>query len=336
MRIFFVVLFVSISATSFTQNDTIRVKNGNVLFGEIKTLRSGVLTMETPYSDKDFNIDFSKIELINIQRKCFIVLSGGRRLTGYIKSQKPNEFTFTYPNGATESFRMRELIILDELYERFWKRLSGNIDLSYNITRANSARQFTLGGGLSYRGPVWLSSAKFTSLDSRQDNTENIKRTDIDGQLQRILPKNWYLLGNISYLSNTEQALNSRYSIRAGAGRFLALNNKLSWGVSGGLNLNLENFSDDTPDRESTEIFIGTNFNMFDFKDFSLNTNLDIFPSLSESGRWRADYNLDIKWDLPFDFYLKTNVQFNYDNQAAATGSNFDYILTTGIGWSFN
>ncbi len=336
MRFLFVALFVSISATSFTQNDTIRVKNGNVLYGEIKTLRAGVLTMETPYSDDDFTIDFSEVELINIQRKCFIVLSGGRRLTGYLKSQKPNEITFTNLNGAAETFRMGELVILDELYDRFWKRLSGNIDLSYNITRANSSRQFTLGGGLSYRGPVWLSNAKFTSLDARQDNTENIKRTDIDGEIQRILPKNWYLLANLSYLSNTEQALNARYGIRAGAGRFLALTNKLSWGVSGGLNLNLENFADDTPDRESTELFIGTRFNMFDFKDFRLNTNLNIFPSLSESGRWRADYNLDIKWDLPYDFYLKTNLQFNYDNQSATTGSNFDYILTTGIGWSFN
>jgi hypothetical protein len=47
-----------ISATSLAQNDTIRVKNGNVLFGEIKKLRSGVISMETPYSDSDFSIDF--------------------------------------------------------------------------------------------------------------------------------------------------------------------------------------------------------------------------------------------------------------------------------------
>lgn len=110
----------------------------------------------------------------------------------------------------------------------------------------------------------------------------------------------------------------------------------MSWGVSGGLNLNLESFSDETPNRESTELFIGTRFNMFDFKDFKLDTNLNIFPSLSESGRWRVDYNLDIKWDLPFDFYLKTALQFNYDNQSAATGSSFDYVVTTGVGWSFN
>ena len=75
---------------------------------------------------------------------------------------------------------------------------------------------------------------------------------------------------------------------------------------------------------------------MFDFKDWSLVTNLNVFPSLSESGRWRVDYNLDLKWDLPYDFYIKTALQINYDNRAAAAGSDFDYIWTTGIGWEFN
>ena len=190
MRLFLIFIFFSISAASFAQNDTIRVKNGNVLYGEIKNLRAGVLTMETPYSDTDFNIEFNEVELINIQRKCFIVLSGGRRLTGYIKSLKPNEFTFTDLLGETEIFKLTELVILDELNERFWKRLSGNIDLSYNISRANSARQFNLSGGLSYRGPVWLSNANINSLDSRQDNTEKIRRTDINAEIQRILTKN--------------------------------------------------------------------------------------------------------------------------------------------------
>jgi hypothetical protein len=75
---------------------------------------------------------------------------------------------------------------------------------------------------------------------------------------------------------------------------------------------------------------------MFDFEDLDLNTNINLFPSLSENGRWRIDYSLDIKYDLPWDFYIKTGLQFNYDNQAALTGSNFDYIFTTGFGWKFN
>jgi hypothetical protein len=113
-------------------------------------------------------------------------------------------------------------------------------------------------------------------------------------------------------------------------GRFVALTNKLLWGLNVGVNLNFESFSDLTPDNESTELYIGSQFDMFDFSDWSLKTNINVFPSLSESGRWRVDYYLDIKWDLPLDFYIKTNFQFNYDNRAAVSGSEFDYVWTTG------
>ena len=320
----------------FSQNDTIRVKNGNVLYGEIKKLRASVLTIETPYSDSDFTIEFSQVTEIKIQKMCFVILTGGRRLTGYIRTEKPGEFTFTDTNGSTQVYKISELVVLDELDDRFWKRISGNIDLSYNLTRANNASQFTIGGGLSYRGPKWNGRATVNALNSNQDDVEEISRTDITAEIQRVLPRNWYLLGNLSFLSNTEQSLDARYSIRVGGGRYLALTSKLAWGLNVGFNFNIEDFSDMTPDRESTELYLGTNFDMFDFKDWSLKTNVNVFPSLSESGRWRVDYNLDIKWDLPYDFYIKTNLQFNYDNRSAATGSDFDYIWTTGVGWEFN
>lgn len=336
MRHVFFLMVLAAFGNVNAQNDTIKVKNGNVLYGEVKTLRSGVLTMETPYSDKDFTIDFSEVTEIKIQKMCFFILSGGRRRTGYIKSNTPNKFTFTSKEGSTEVFDIQELILLDEISENFWKRISGNIDLSYTLTKANNASQLTVGGGLAYRGPKWLSTVSISSLDSRQDNVDEIQRTNINGEIQRILPRNWYLLANISYLSNTEQALNHRYGIRPGVGRFLVLSNKLSWGLNAGLNFNIESFSNATPDNQSTELYIGSQFDMFDFKDWSLTTNINVFPSLSESGRWRIDYNLNLKWDLPYDFYIKTQLQFNYDNQAAATGSDFDYNLTSGIGWSFN
>ena len=75
---------------------------------------------------------------------------------------------------------------------------------------------------------------------------------------------------------------------------------------------------------------------MFDYKDFDLNTAVDIYPSMSESGRWRVDYRLDLKYDLPYDFYIKLGFQFNYDNQSATVGGDFDYVFNTGFGWKFD
>ena len=71
-------------------------------------------------------------------------------------------------------------------------------------------------------------------------------------------------------------------------------------------------------------------------KGFNLNTTLNFFPSLSVADRIRVDYILDIKYDLPLDFYVKLGFQFNYDNQPPELASGFDYLLNTGVGWKFN
>ncbi len=336
MKYIYVALLLLIGGMAKAQNDTIKVKNGNVIYGEIKKIRSRILTIETPYSDDDFTIDFDEVTEIKVEKACFIVLTYGRRKTGHIENDVPGKFSFTDEYGTTQIHDISELIMLDTISDTFWKRISGNIDFGYNLTKANNASQISLAGGLSYRGPLWVSNFAVSSLNSKQDNTLDIERTDITYELQRILPRKWYLLGNLSFLSNTEQALDSRYAIRPGAGRFLVLTNKLSWGLNAGLNFNIESFSDETPDRNSTEFYIGSQFHMFDFKDFKLITDINMFPSLSEKGRLRVDYNLDLKYDLPYDFYIKSTLQFNYDNQSAAAGSDFDYIFTTGFGWKFD
>jgi hypothetical protein len=76
---------------------------------------------------------------------------------------------------------------------------------------------------------------------------------------------------------------------------------------------------------------LGSTFNMYDFKDFNLNTGLKLYAGLSEKGRIRTDYDITLKYDLPWDFYIKTEFTVNYDNQPAVSGNELDYIFTSGF-----
>jgi hypothetical protein len=42
---------------------------------------------------------------------------------------------------------------------------------------------------------------------------------------------------------------------------------------------------------------------------------------------------LNIKYDLPHDFYIKPGITVNYDNRPAITGRDWDYVFTFSIGW---
>ena len=318
------------------QHDTLWVKNSNVLYGEIKGLNSGVLQMETPYSDDDFTIDFDEVYKLVIERRCLIILVGGERLYGFLRSQEDGKVTIYSTVGTREGVDLNRVTTIQVIKKKWINRISGYIDVGFNLTRANNQRQFNVDGGVSYTGYKWLMNAKISSLFANQDNVDLTERTSIDAQVNRLISDKWYILASGSFLSNTEQALEGRYSGKLGAGRFLAITDKLLWGLGTGLNFNIENYEDSSLNKKSTELFISSRFNMFDFKDLSLDTNIDFYPSLSERGRVRVDYNLNVKYDLPYDFYIKTSFQFNYDNQPPETASEFDYILTSGFGWSFN
>lgn len=318
------------------QNDTIRLKNNNVLFGEIKSLKTGVLTMETSYSDKDFKIEFNKIETISISRQCIINLTGGRRYYGLVKSETPKTFTVFFKDGTSEIFKLNELVALIEVNEKFWKRIKFGLDLGYNFTKANNNAQFTISGNFSFVTENWLTKGYINVLNSSQDSINNVKRTDAMLETIRLLPRKWYLLSDVSFLSNTEQALKGRVSPSLGLGRFLKSTNKLYLGVTLGATYNIENYEDTTLNKTSSEAFLSSTFNMYDFKDFNLNTGVKLYAGLSEKGRIRTDYDITIKYDLPWDFYIKTEFTVNYDNQPAVSGNELDYIFTSGFGYKFD
>ena len=328
--------FLVFSLTIEAQNDTIRLKDNTSLTGEIKSLSTGILTMETAFSDKDFKIEFNKVEEIIISRKCIISLTNSRRYFSNIKSETPGTFTLFFEDGTSTQFKMDEMTGLIEVNEKFWKRLKFGLDLGYNFTKANNNAQFTISSNFNFVGEKWLLKGYINVLNSSQDSVKNVKRTDAMIEAIRPLQNKWYMLSDVSFLSNTEQALKGRVSPSLGLGRFIKSTNKLYFGLSLGATYNIENYEDATLNKTSSEAFLSSSFNMYDFKDFDLKTGIKFYAGLSEKGRIRSDYDITIKYDLPWDFYIKTEFTLNYDNQPAVSGTELDYIFTSGFGYKFD
>lgn len=336
MKNYIIVFVLFISTIISAQNDTIRLKNNNVLFGELKSLSKGILVIETEYSDKDFRIEYNKLVGLSIERKCIIILTNGRRRFGYIKTNDEGIVEVTNEDGNVEHYNLNELVGLTEVNDKFWSRFTGSIDIGFNFTKANSDTQINADGSLEYTDEFWLSKGNISILNSDRDDADKTERTDASLELIRILPRKWYLLADVSFLSNTEQALDSRISPSIGLGKFIVSTNKLYLGVTLGYTYNIENYVDSSLDKTSSELFLSSGFNMFDYKDIDFKSDVTFYPSLSEKGRFRTDFNLTLKYDLPLDFYIKMGFTLNYDNQPAIDGNEFDYIFTSGFGWEFN
>ena len=345
MKKLFLLFFIFNSFCAFSQkdslkikrkdiviNDSIKLKNNNLLVGEIKTLINGVLTMKTPYSDKDFKIEYKEVTEIYLDQIFLINLVNGSHYLGNIKTVSPGIIE-VISEGMTFETKIENVILLKASGNRFWNRFTGEIDLGFNLTKANNFSQFTVSSKLKYVGELWNFSTAYSSLLTNQDNVEEIKRVEWSVEAQRFLLKDYYGIAQVSFLSNTEQALEGRVTTILGIGKYAIRSNRLYLGVRVGANYNVETYLDESLDKNSTEANIAAEFNMYEFGDFRMITDITLYPSLSESGRFRTDYNIDLKYDLPWDFYIKFDFSLNYDNQPAIEGNEFDYIFNSGFGW---
>lgn len=310
------------------------------------------MTIETDYSDSDFKVTWGEIKKINSKTKYLITFSNGKSYNGTLNSlgsikaeidtYDPEKFIRSFsgkkadteqPEGGKELVNLEEIVYLNALGDGFWSRLTAKIDLGWSLTKANSLRQFNIRSGLGYLAVRWKASASYNSLRATQDEVEDVKRTDGSFAFNYFLPKDWFLLYNFTYLSNTEQLIKSRTGNQIGLGKYLMHTNKTYFGFQTGINLNSESYFDETLSRNSGEVMIGAELNLYDIGDLTLLTNLMAYPSLTEKNRFRTDFKLDVKYDFLDDFYVKFGTTMNFDNQPIEGATKLDYILQTTVGW---
>jgi hypothetical protein len=320
----------------FAQKDSIIFNNGNFVVGEVKTLERNILKVETDYSDADFAIEWDGIKEIYTKTYFLITLTDGSRYNGTLKSVEPGKISILTDEGQTIEVKRDEIVILDDIDKGFWSQVYASVDFGFDLAKANNLQQFSMRSNIGYIAKRWQLDGNYNLLSSQQDNVDDIKRNDGGVTFKYFLPHDWYPLVSLDFLSNTEQQLDLRTTGKLGMGKYVIHTNKSYWGFSLGANYNNENYSDPSEqDRKSWEGFLGTELNFFNVGDLSLLTSVIAYPSFTESGRWRADFKFDAKYDLPLDFYVKLGTTLNFDNQPAAGSSKSDYVLHTGFGWEW-
>ena len=325
----------SISAKS--QHDSLVLKNKNIIVGTIKSLKNGVLTIETDYSDKDFLIEWYGVKEIFSKHRFLIVLKDGYRTTGYIFTEDDGKKIKINEDSVSEKYTtIEDLVFLKELNNGFWGRTKANIDLGLNLTKANNLRQFNVSGRFAYSADKWSLENNFNLLRASQDSVNTIKRTDISFSYLYYLQHAMFFSSSVNFLSNTEQALKLRTTGKVGLGKFLIQTNRAYFGFGGGLSFNNESFFNETESRNSLEVYVGTEAKLFDIGDFNFTGTWNVYRSITKTGRWRSDLKIDAKYDLPHDFYIKSNFTVNYDNRSAIPGNYFDYIFALSFGWKFD
>ena len=330
-------ILVMCSALVFSQKDTLTLSNNDVLVGTIEKMDRSILTFSTSYDDSDFKIKWGEVQKIKSQRQFIISVTDGKRHTTSINSADGKESTVVLDvEGISKEYALSDIVFIEPIGGSFLARLTVDMDLGINITKANNFKQVTGNISATYLASKWRARGLYKTVVSRQDGAADINRMDAELGGEYYLPYDWFVQAKAIYLSNDEQLLDLRSTYQGGAGYYFIRNNTMFFSANAGLAYSTENFLNDTPDRTSTEGYVGLGFNKYAIGDLSVSTNASLYPSFSQSGRYRVDFNFDMKYDLPLDFYIRLGLSYNYDNQPVEDAADSDYVFTTSFGWEWN
>ena len=86
-----ILFFLCLSNVLFSQKDSLRLDNNEIIIGEIQSMDQSILIFKTSFSDSDFKIKWWKVREIYSKRDFIITLSNGKRFYTSINSDSINK-----------------------------------------------------------------------------------------------------------------------------------------------------------------------------------------------------------------------------------------------------
>ena len=335
------VLIVSLLVSElFAGDDVLLLKNGDRITGEIKKLERGNIHIDADYGDNVFIIEWEKVERVESTENFVVQTSQGKRLSGSIQTDPSDSSRVLIEENADIIPVPQEVLVsIQPVDEGFWGRFGASVDFGLSLTKANETRQLSIRATADYLAEDWSLAGNWNVLRNARTDVPDTRRTEAGGNFRRFITNRWYGIGFGNFLQSDELKLDLRSTLGGGVGRFLVQTNQWHFGVLGGAAWTNENFFDDPSsdltDKNSGEAFGGVEVNGFNLGDLSFQASFVAFPSLTESGRVRMDFNSDLKWDLPKDLYFSIGFTTNLDTSPPADTPKNDYIFNTAVGWSY-
>lgn len=307
--------------------------NGDSINAEIKSFGRGKLSYEIPGSSSA-SIEFQNVITMASPEDWDIELTEQRKLFGSILPGIEPRTVRIVAAGDTVEVAIADITQMTNVNRALWSRFGGFVEFGFNYAKANNATNLNFGTRIDYRAPRWLFGFNFDSRFQDQDDAESFKRNQGTLYANYLLPKTWYVGAFTQFEQNQQLDLDLRFLLGAIGGRDFLQSNRVEWNWLVGILSNREEYA--TLDATtSAEALVGTRFSWFTFGDWEndLSSSLLVYPSLSESGRVRTDFDISYRQDLFGDLYFRLSFYHLYDSEPPPGASDIDYGTSIALGW---
>lgn len=314
--------------------DTVVLKNGNEIFGNVKSMAEGRLLFDTDAMGT-VTIKMEKVAQILSSTPMEIETVDGEQYFGKLEKPLLSQQVIISWDDTTKSVPIDDMAHIIPIGESFWKRLQGSMSAGFSYTKSSDVAQFSFNGNVLYQARHNQLGLTYTNIVTSQDSGTS---QHLYGRLgYRYQPgKRWFGLGFLSFQRNQELGVDGRGVFGVGGGRTIFQSSRGVLSINGGIDLNLEN--DGTTRNSSVEAFTAIEYALYKYAGMQSNVVISAiaFPSLTESGRlrwqidtsWRQQLYGNIFWD--WTFYASGD-----NDPPEAANSTSDYGVITSLGWTF-
>jgi hypothetical protein len=330
-------LLFALAGTALAQKtDVIVLVNGDRVTGEIKSYSTGRLTLDTDIAS-DVSIKWNKIVSVTSAKEFEVETPDGRYHYGTLAPSTPPGKLDIVSGGKTLTLAFLEVVRLSPIYQTFWRRISGSLDLGFNYTQANQFVQFTFNASANVRKPAFATWATLSSFFTSQQGVPSSQRANLDFGYQKFLKERWSLVGGVGLDRNLDLGLDLRASLTAAAGRDLVQTNQTLLTTFLGLTGDREDPVDGAPTYNLAAV-LAARYSAFtyDFPKVTISGALSVIPYLTDTGRVRLEFQALAKREIIHDFYLSLSIFDSFDSRDPSTQqSKNDWGPVLSIGWTF-
>lgn len=318
------------------KTDSLRVRNGDWLVGDIRSMSRGIVTYKTDAMSTIY-VKWARVLTATTEKIFEIYLDDERRFVGSLRASETLGRVVIRGASDTVEVATQSVIEMERIKSTFWARLDGSLDFGFGFTQQQAKTDLSLDFDVHYFVARNRFSLDLSGSFNRQDDATDITRGTARLTYARDIGHLWFFGVSASAEQNSQLSLDFRGALAAGPGRYLVVNNKMELGTLLAIGVNRERF-DDEPTRTTVPLGLVTDFQFFNWSGLStdLASRLSIQPVLSDWGRWRITFNASITQEVLNQLYLRVAVDEAFDSRPPAVDANKnDFTITTSLGWTF-
>lgn len=324
-----------IDADSYT--DILYLTNGDRITGNIKELDRGKLRIKTHTMDTVY-INWVDIKSIESEKYLRIAKTDGSYEYGRLQQSERDGALGVFRDGEGIDVLVKQVAALRPLRvnESFWARLEGDVRAGVDYKKATDIVTANLASNIRLREENYEIGFGFDYNETRRTEFDDAVRAQLFGDYTRLKDNRWFWKAGGTLEKNDGLGLKLRTLASGSVGRYLVQTSTVRWEINGGVAGNAEEDVNGTS-IVSAEGLLSSSFDIFilSVPITRLTASVNLFPSITEKGRFRSNSNLTLRKELVPDVFWDLQFYTTQDNKVAEGTEERDYGVISSIGATF-